>query len=676
MQTSELVLYLAEHGSITTDDAVRRYEVSVRTVRACIKTANERLAGIAAIVYERAFGAYVLEVHDQQAFDSWRARAVALAKTWGDHDEPEGRLLYLLSDLLLRNTWVTIAHYSDSLYVSAQSISADIKRAEDFMGTYGLKLLRKPHYGVMVEGPEISRRLCLASVASTSDPADSTLSNGQTPAAGIFDHDLVSDVQCIARDILRSEDFKIVPASFRNLVLHIVIAVERLRRGGTVCLDAKAFDRIRALLEFRAANSIATALEDCCGVSIPQYEVAYIAIQLAGKRMGSIEDASAAENADVISSEAWEKVDKIFEVIWKEFHFDFRDDDELRLNLGTHIAPLLIRLKYQMQLENPMVYDIKASFPLAYLMAHASSAVFDQESGVVLSEDEMGYIALAFALALDRKKGAPIKRRILALYSSSAGSVRMFEHCLRRDFGTYIESLDLRDSSEFDDIDLSRYDCVFSTVGALKGKQLGVPVIEVSPFFDETQRRHIERFFAVWDTRQSAMLAFSPTLFYPHLTVAPSPSAASTGNPAYVPNSDINASDCITKDDVIAELCRRVRAVMELPSEFEALVAKREGLAPTAFGNLTALPHPAEAITDSTFVAVGLLDEPVVWSGHQVQAVFLLSISKQAGTELESFYTSMVRLLTSPSSIERLVNEQHFEVLLEELQATQQKGQS
>lgn len=647
MQPSDLILYIAEHGSLSTQEAIERFAVSVRTVRSCVKKANESLAGFASVAYQRQLDAYALDISDEKSFGDWRRRAQAIAKGQESYAEPEGRMLFILSDLLFRDDWVTVSQYADALFVSSQSISADLKRAEKFMRTYGLQLVRKPHYGIRVSGSEISRRLCLEDVIASSDNAKAAAPTHDVPS-GYLDKKLLDRITQILRDALRVDDLKIVPASFRSLVFQIAIAARRMDGGSCVSMETSALARIRVLPEYRTACRIACKLDEFCRMTVPQEEIAYIAIQLAGKRLGSVDDAGADDATATITGEAWEKVDRIFETIWQEFHFDFRDDVELRLNLGMHIAPLLIRLKYKMQLENPMIYDIKASFPLAYLMAHAASAVLTEDASTMLSEDEMGYIALAFALALDRKKGAPTKRRILALYSSSAGSARMFEHCLRRDFASYIETLDLRDVGELDMIDFSDYDCVFSTVEI--PRNLGIPIMEVSPFFNESERRHIERFFTVWNAEQPAPLGFNPRLFYPHMNAA-------------------------TKDEAIVDICRRVRAVMDLPKEFEDCVRRRESLAPTAFGNLTALPHPAEAITDATFVAVGLLDSPVIWCGHEVRAVFLLSISRQAGAELEGFYTSMVRLLTSGPSIERLVREQRFEVLLEELQNTHEGEQ-
>ena len=86
-----------------------------------------------------------------------------------------------------------------------------------------------------------------------------------------------------------------------------------------------------------------------------------------------------------------------------EFRFDFSSDLELRMNLARHIGPLGYRLEYHMHMDNPMLPDIKTRFPLAYSMAAGTSQVLERHFGSQPSDEELGYIAMAFALALEQQ---------------------------------------------------------------------------------------------------------------------------------------------------------------------------------------------------------------------------------------------------------------------------------
>ena len=55
-------------------------------------------------------------------------------------------------------------------------------------------------------------------------------------------------------------------------------------------------------------------------------------------------------------------------------------------------------------MKNPILQDIKREYPLAYEMATQACSVLQDVSPNPIKEDEIGYIAVSFALALERQK--------------------------------------------------------------------------------------------------------------------------------------------------------------------------------------------------------------------------------------------------------------------------------
>lgn len=74
------------------------------------------------------------------------------------------RVSFLLNDLLMRSQWVTIEEYADLLYVSARTLSNDMRLVEQKLAQFDLTLEKRPRYGIRVAGGESQRRLCLASL--------------------------------------------------------------------------------------------------------------------------------------------------------------------------------------------------------------------------------------------------------------------------------------------------------------------------------------------------------------------------------------------------------------------------------------------------------------------------------------------------------------------------------
>lgn len=618
---AQMLQQVCEHPGIAPDELARRLNVSTRTLRTYTSRINTELAGTATILHARGAG-YSLDVSDEAALgqvlaeSSSRARHM-LPETQGD------RIAYLLNDLLQRADWVTLDALADALYTSRRTISEDIKQVESELGRFGLTLERRPHYGMRVEGAELGRRLCMAR---------SALADASQPGKAVDSRTLEIVSACIDR-VTTQTGFSINGVVYQNLVIHIAVAVVRINSNAYVPMELSQLQAIQSSSVYEVARRIAHEIEGAFAVELPDEEIAYIALHLSGRRLIQGEDV---EDGLVISDEVWDVVSQILEAVWSVFRFDLRDDLELRMNLARHIVPLTVRLRYHMRLQNPLLADIKTRFPLAWQMANEASAVLARAYRITPSADEAGYIALAFALALERQKEGAPKKNILVVCASGAGSAKLLEHQYRQEFGAYLDSVITCDVSHIDEVDFSHIDYVFTTVPI--PRVLPVPVRRVRFFLDSAEIGDVRRILADTPSSSSAAGFFDERLFLPHLA-------------------------CTSRKEVIAALCARMREVVGAPERLEEMVWERERLAPSAFGGLIAMPHPLEPVTEHTHVAVALLDEAILWAGQPVRIVFLVSISTHKGRDLDGLYRSLVRFMNEGGMRDRLLHDQTFEAL-------------
>lgn len=629
-------LHLAMLAAVRKQDAMTaevladRFSVSTRTVRSRIKSINNELAPFAHIAHRRGVG-YSFVMDDEAAFATWERQQAAPLSRGVAPQTAEERVQYLLHDLLNRNGWITIEEYADALYVAPRTLSHDMKDVEERLASFHLTLERRPRYGMRVTGTEIDRRLCLAHLVMEHD-ADAAGGFESLDAEGL----LPQVASCV--DAVTQEDhFSINAMAYQNLIVHIVIAIARIRSGCYVPLEQAHLDHIRQQDEYRVAARIAARIADELGIELPDEEIAYMAIHLSGKRM--LQFSEGESDGLVISDEVWDVVSAMLEVVWKMYHFDFRNDLELRMNLARHIVPLSVRLRYHLHMDNPLLADIRSRYALAYAMAVDASAVLSCTYEATLSDDEIGYIALAFALALERQKEGLPKKNILVVCASGAGSAKLLEFRYRREFGAYLDSITTCDVGHLDQIDFGTIDYVFTTVPL--HRELPVPVREVSYFLDDADRAQVRSLL----NESSAPAAkdegrFPAQLFFPHV-------------------------DADSREQVIHLLCDAVCHAGIAPAELEASVLERERLAPTAFGNRVAMPHPLEPMGERTAVAVALLDTPISWNKQEVQAVFLVVIARDRAHDLTDFYNRFTRLLWSADAIHDLLVTQRREALLE-----------
>lgn len=619
----KLIDIIDAHPDIDPVDLAERFSVSDRSVRTYVRKTNEAL-GSCAQIEKRRGGGYSLRVLNASAFAALRARDAHVGQD-AVPTTPEARVDYLLNDLLSRADWITVDDLASILFVSRNVITSDLRQVAATLERFGLVLEKRPHYGIRVTGPEMSRRLCLANLT-----LDCIIGTGGSASLDVI-------ARCVSES-LAEEDFQINSAAYQNLLVHIAVAVERIRANCYVPMEPEHLERMRSTPEYLIAKKVAAAVERELTTELPEEEIGYIAIHLAGKQTLYTPGSDADANL-VISDEVWNVVSRMLEMVWNAFHFDFRNDLELRMNLARHIVPLSVRLRYRMRIDNPLLSDIKQRFPVAYSMALESSCILAEEYGNALSEDEVGYIALAFALAIERQKSERPRKNILVVCASGQGSARLLEWRYRQEFGTWLDRIETCDVAHVASRDLTGIDYVFTTVPL--ERKLPVPVREVKCFLDDEDVNRVRRILS-GEAAAAAPLAayFDERLF-------------------------LGALDAEDKDGALDALCARVAEVHDVPGDFRALVQRREELAQTCFGNLVAMPHPVTPVTTSTFVAVAVLNHSVSWNGQEVRAVFLVSVSSLRDQKLDAFYRGMARLLTSREAIQKLVSNPDFATLLD-----------
>lgn len=478
------ILFVQETPGQTVSDLAQYFKVSKRTIFSWIFLANSSLEGSAII--HAVKGKYEVRVIDAERFSKLTNSFV---DKYGISDSSRKRISDLLHNLLIRTDWITIDSLSQIFYVSRVSISNDLKKVEQILAPYKLSLLRRPRYGIRIDGSEINRRICLASLIQKGLNSEKVVED---------DFVSVQEISEIIEEILKKEKFQLSLIGYQNLLVHLAIALSRIKKDCYVPMEPKYLATIENSKEYRVSQCIARNIQQSYGIELPKEEIAYIAIHLAGKQIVS-EFAEENESSLVVTDEIWNIVNQIVEHISNVYKFDFTDDIELRMNLARHIAPLLVRLQYQMHAENPLLLDIKTRFPLAFSMAQETVGILMSISGTQPSEDEIGYLALSFALALERKKVDAPKKNILIVCATGSGSARLLEYKYRAQFANQIGTIRTCDVLQVSLQDFTNIDYVFTTVPLRVS--VPVPVRVVSNFLNDEDIKVINRIFLIKATK-------------------------------------------------------------------------------------------------------------------------------------------------------------------------------
>jgi lichenan operon transcriptional antiterminator len=394
-------------------------------------------------------------------------------------------------------------------------------------------------------------------------------------------------------------------------------------------------------IELKLAKDCTRLISKRFDVEFPKSEIEYIAVHLAGKKM--LELIKDGKGNIVIDQEINDVVKEMLQVVYDSFKFDFRNDLELMMLLGQHLVPLKVRVKFDMTMKNPLLKDIKERFSLPYVMATQACTVITERYGKILSDDEIGYIALTFALALERQRTNVEKKNILLVCSSGKGSAQLLAYKLQEAFQEYINEIEICDVRSVGKVDFKNINYVFTTVPI--SAKVPVPIQEVKYFLESKDIKAMEKLFQS-DKVNSVTNYYDKSLF-------------------------ILDIDLQNKKEILKYMCNHIKKFKDIPDNFYDAILKRERLAKTEFGNLVAMPHPNIALTDETFVCIGILKSPIKWDEIMVQVVFLVSIEDKRNKNLQSFYRITSKLLSNKNYINELIKKKDFQVLQDLLEKIQ-----
>lgn len=259
--------------------------------------------------------------------------------------------------------------------------------------------------------------------------------------------------------------------------------------------------------DIQAARLCAQGLKDALGVNIPVPEIKYMAIQLLGKKK-----VLAGDRSNVfIDMEINQLVNRMLESVHQAYSLELGSDFDLNTSLRQHMVSLRIRLQYRLKMDNPLLREIKEVYSFPYAVAAHASTVLSEYFHTIVPEEEIGYLALCFALSLKRQDRQRHKRNILLVCASGAGSAKLFEYRFREMYGDYLDRVETCEIGSLASRDFSDIDYVFSTV-PIKAR-IPVPVCQVQYFFDRHNAGEVERILK-HDCGSSIKSCFDPELFF------------------------------------------------------------------------------------------------------------------------------------------------------------------
>ena len=384
----------------------------------------------------------------------------------------EQRRVEILKMLLLNsNSSTSINQLSEKYYVSKTSIVNDLRYIEEWLKKNNITL-SKTLEGTKIVGKEADIRKSIANLLEDIledndgevDIQVFTRIDLSTLSAllKIFDLDSVIFIENIIWELEDSLDYYITQPYYINLITHILICLKRLKEGNQIESNEDKIKTIDNLNQkvYKNVLNLVDKINERYNVLTSNEEIYYIYKYIVSSGFGNTLDNNISVSESYVNNS--EKVtNMMIDIMSKFLNVNFSNDELLQKGLLLHIKPMLNRLKYDIQIKNPLFKEIEERFgeilSLCQLSINIMSEYYDFNN---ISLDEISYLATYFQAALERSVS---EKRVLVVCHSGYGTSQLLSTRLKRAFPQWT-IVDIVSVHRLNTIDTSDIDFIVSTV--------------------------------------------------------------------------------------------------------------------------------------------------------------------------------------------------------------------
>ena len=527
------------------------------------------------------------------------------------------RLIYLINKLISEDRYIKLFDVSEEIYTSSKTLSQDLKKVSELLENYNLFLERKPYYGIRLQGNEIDIRNFHIDVLEKR----------------LNENDIEDDIKLkiveIAENIsinFREKNIKISDISLQNLAISFYVTLNRIDKNYLIEDIIENEDELFKVKK----GEIKACINDLKNIfnlkkDMSERDIDYLTIRFMTTETMTY---SSIKNLDV--KDIQKLIEDIFFYINVTFKIDLSNDEMLYKNLYTHLIALVIRLRFGIKTQNPLIDDIKKNIPFEYNLSQYVCSRIGEKYSKELSEDEVGYIAVILHMAKEINKRNR-KKNILLICPSGRGISKFLTYTFKNSFSEYLNEINACGLSDLKYINLDEIDIVFSLVD--DKLNINKPVYKIKYFLNSDDLENIKKILD--DNKEYVNSIFTKELFF-------------------------HFEEEINKKDLISFVSNKFKEYIKFNDDLESLIIEREKLGMTEISEDVAIPHPIHVIPSVNKIAVCLLDKSIKWINNEVKIVLFMLINNSNG-ENEKIYKLLTKVVNDKKIIDKILKNPIYE---------------
>lgn len=615
----KIIIELSDSEYVTASELAKILDLNEKTVRTTIGKMRDSLDEYGIEIESKTRKGYHLLIYDKEKYQAFINNDECLSKNDIPNNSKE-REEWLLDYLLKQHKFVRIDDLSEMLYVSRSTITNDIRNVEDSLKSYHITLIRRPNYGLHIQGSEFDIRNCMISQFKDNKWAQRFSDKEENE---------LKEISKILLNNIQNQKVVLSKSMIQEMTSCIYIAKVRYEENYKITVSKnEVVHRIyKPCIE--VATNIVEELNEKFHIHLLDLEIYYIAINIAARSDYNVLEG---ELESGVINQARKQATQMLDCVYDMMHLDMRQNLSLLYDLISFLIPMDIRMRYGIIAKNPFAEATKKKYFFAYNVASQAVIPLKKTYFHEVPENEIAYLTSIFALFIEQEKDKKKKYNILVICATNMSTSKLLAYQYKKKFKKYIDEVYTCEMYNLDSFDFSKVDYIFTTVEI--NRVLPKPVLGISAFLEDEE---VEKISSILKFKSSNTIAdvYSEELFYDNIKGE-------------------------TKEEILFEICKRIPEKYGIPSDFYEGLLRREEITGTDLAKHVALPHPYETTSDISFACISVLDHPIRWTRQDVQVVILMAVAEDEQRDLTNFLQLISEFIANESAVLQLVEEPDF----------------
>ena len=538
---------------------------------------------------------------------------------------------WLILKTLVEHNQVNIYQLADQMCISEFSLENDMNKIRKLLDNYqGLKVIRQSNM-LQLSGGEREKRHLYEELISYK--ISGNLWNLNKVAENFMRFDLLK-VKELLKDIFEEFHYQMNEVRIPTLLIHVGVILER----NFACHVLKEDEEQQGKYgreEYEISRHFFEKIGARLSLQVREAEICDFAIYLEhGKRKGYCEE-------EQLQGLASDLVQHIIVEIREHFDIDFSEDCEFRLGLEVHTVSLLKRHYANVEIDHTCLEEVKRKYPLIFEMGVWVCKIMEEHLNIIISENEISFIALHLGSAYER---ANLRRKYRCLLICPHNQT-VKDLCIQKIVNRFQDRMEIVGCMSYFEESLIReknLDLILTTQPVAHA--LDIETTEISMFFAHTDEAAV---FQTLNRLDQIRYRNNFQFFILNL----------------IREEFFTANMAVEEPEkIISDMCDKLYARGYVKENFKEGVLKRERLSPTSFFHGFAIPHNmSHQETIHSAISTAILKQPVQWGSYEVRFVLLLAITEENRNFLKIFFDWLDDIVSNPEKFARLLEVQDYQ---------------